>query len=171
MAVPDFTKLNQKSVGAAVGVSARTIQNWCDQGCPRNEDGTYSAPAVVQWLLAQQNTGSEYDTQRERLAAAQAEKVETENRLRRQELAEMAEVADAWSDHIANARSKLLSMPAKLGPQLVNLADPAVIASKVRTEVYASLLELAADVRPSRKARGSSESVAPPAGPDGIGVG
>jgi hypothetical protein len=83
----------------------------------------------------------------------------------------MTEVADAWSDHIANARSKLLSMPTKLGPQLVNLADPAVIASKVRTEIYASLLELAADVRPSRKARRDTESVAAPARSDGLSVG
>ena len=173
MAVPDFTRLNQKSVGAAVGVTARTIQNWCDQGCPRNEDGTYSAPAVVQWLLSQQTTGSEYDTQRERLAAAQAEKVETENRVRRQELAEMSEVAEAWADHIANARSKLLSMPAKLGPQLVNLADPAVIAGRIRQEVYGALVELSesSDVRSSRKADASSEGMASSSGPNGIGLG
>ena len=173
MAVPDFSRLNQKSVGAAVGVSARTIQNWCDQGCPRNEDGTYSAPAVVQWLLSQQSTGSEYDTQRERLAAAQAEKVETENRVRRLELMEMSEAADAWADHISNARSKLLSMPAKLGPQLVNLADPAVIAGRIRHEVYAALVELAesTDVRPSGKTRRGQEGMAPTAESDSLSMG
>lgn len=139
---------------------------------PRNEDGTYNGRDLVQWFAGRQSqSNSEYDNQRERLAAAQAEKVETENRVRRQELAEMSEVAETWADHISNARSKLLSMPAKLGPQLVNLADPAVIASKVRTEVYAALLELAGDVRPTRTAGRGGESLASSTGPDGIGLG
>jgi phage terminase Nu1 subunit (DNA packaging protein) len=163
-------RLNQQQAAYLLGVTSRSLRDWSD--VPRNEDGTYNGRDLVQWFAGRQSqSNSEYDNQRERLAAAQAEKVETENRVRRQELAEMSEVADAWSDHIANARSKLLSMPAKLGPQLVNLADPAVIASKVRTEIYASLLELAADVRPSRKARRDTESVAAPAKSDGIGVG
>lgn len=89
-------------------------------------------------------TGAEdFDNQRERLAAAQAEKFEMENSVRRSQLAEVSKVQAAWSDHIAAARAKLLSMPSKLGPQLTNVTDPNVVSARIRAEVYAAINELA----------------------------
>lgn len=85
----------------------------------------------------------EFDDQRERLAAAQAEKVETENAVRRGELAVMSDVQRVWADHIAAARAKLLAIPAKLAPQITGIHEPNVIAAAVRAEVTAALAELA----------------------------
>lgn len=85
----------------------------------------------------------DHENQRERLAAAQAERVEMENAIRRGQLAECAAVQAGWADHIAAARAKLLSMPAKLGPQLTNITDAGIAADKIRAEVYAAIDELA----------------------------
>jgi phage terminase Nu1 subunit (DNA packaging protein) len=86
---------------------------------------------------------TDFDNQRERLAAAQAEKVEMENAIRRRQLADVAAVQAIWADHILAARAKLLSLPSKLGPQLANGTDPAAIAGRIRAEIYAALDELA----------------------------
>lgn len=136
-----FLSLPQKRVAQVVGVTARTVQNWTDAGCPRNPDGTYSAPAVVQWLL-QKETGGDFDDQRQRLAAAQAEKVESENAVRRGELADMRLMIRVWQDHIGAARAKLLGMAPKLSGQLVDIHDASIIAAAIRAEVSAALTEL-----------------------------
>lgn len=101
---------------------------------------------VVEHLFRPQGgavAAEDFDNQRERLAAAQAERVEMENAIRRGELAECAAVAAGWAEHIAAARAKLLSLPAKLGPQLTNISDASVAADKIRAEVYAAIDELA----------------------------
>lgn len=133
--------LNQQQAASLLGVTARSLRDWAD--APRNGDGTYDGPQLVGWYVARERgLIGEYDTQRERLAAAQAEKVEAENAVRRGELAELSAVAAEWSTAIHACRAKLLSMPAKLGPQLTHVADPSVIAARIRAEVYAALVEL-----------------------------
>lgn len=136
----NLAALNQTQAAALLSVAPRTLRDWID--APRNGDGTYPGPALVAYYVAKLGGGTEYDTQRERLAAAQAEKVEAENAVRRGELAELSAVAEQWSAHIHSARAKLLSMPSKLGPQLTHVADPTVIAARIRAEVYAALVEL-----------------------------
>lgn len=49
---PDFSRLSQHEVADMIGVSARTIRRWTRaDGMPRHQDGTYSAPRVIAWLL------------------------------------------------------------------------------------------------------------------------
>ncbi len=95
-------KLNQQQAAFILNVTSRSLRDWTD--APRNSDGTYHAQKLVEWYVGRLNQTEEgFDNQRERLAAAQAEKVETENRLRRGELADMAEVAQVWQNHILAA--------------------------------------------------------------------
>lgn len=153
----NMATLNQQQAAYLLGVTSRSLRDWSD--VPRNPDGTYDGAAVVAWWARRNCSESDFDNQRERLAAAQAEKVETENALRRGELADMAAVLSVWVDHIMNARAKLLALPAKLGPQLVNCADAASIAGKIRHEVYASLNELAHEGGPAHALASSSDGV------------
>jgi len=142
----ELTKLNQQQIAFICGVTSRSIRDWAD--APRNSDGTYNAQDFIAWFIQRSSGGNgekEFNTQRERLAAAQAEKVETENRIRRGELADTKQMLEMWSGVLAAVRAKLLSLPTKLGPQLVNTAEPAIIASRIRTEVYSALDELAGD--------------------------
>ena len=46
-------KLTKTETAELCGVSIRTITNWINENdFPKNDDGTFSGPAVVQWLTA-----------------------------------------------------------------------------------------------------------------------
>jgi hypothetical protein len=137
----NLSSLTQQEGAALLSVTARTLRDWAD--APRNADGSYNGPQLVRYYVAKLTTGGEFDNQRERLAAAQADKVEMENALRRGALVDVSTVSRFWSEVLANCRTRLLGMGSKLGPQLVNIADAAVIATAIRTEARAALTELA----------------------------
>ena len=83
------------------------------------------------------------DEARARLATAQAERHEMENAARRGELAEVADVERTWIDMVMAVRSRLLSLPTKLAPQLVGISDPREIFAKLTEEIRVALTELA----------------------------
>lgn len=103
---------------------------------------SYRMAKVVQFLFGGQDAG-EFDNQRDRLAAAQAEKYELENALRRGQVAELGAIAEVVSNANAAVRAKLLSMPSKLGAQLVNISDANILAGRIKVEIHAALAELA----------------------------
>ena len=132
--------LTQKEIAELLSVSARTVREWHAEGLPRLGTGNYDGAAVVSWHSA----GDEaFADQRQRLAAAQAEKVEADNALRRREVADVAAVGAMMATANAAVRAKFLSMPSKLGALLVNITDANVIAGRIKTEIYAALAELA----------------------------
>lgn len=137
----NLSSLNQSQVAALLSVAPRTLRDWHD--IPRNDDGSYPGPAVVAYYVEKVAGGSEYDDQRQRLAAAQAEKVEHENAVRRGELARKADVVAFWTDCISNMRAQALGLGPKLSPRLVNIGDPSLIDTAIRAEVCAFLAELA----------------------------
>jgi hypothetical protein len=167
----NLSGLTQSQAATLLSISPRTIRDWHD--APRNPDGTYPGPALVAYYVEKRTGAGDFDDQRQRLAAAQAEKVEHENLVRRGMLAQREAVVKFWTECLANMRAKILAMASKLGPQLVNIGDASIIAAAIRAECYAALAELAewgADGREDVVA-GSEEGPAAAAGPDGSGVG
>lgn len=157
----NLSALTQTQAAALLSVAPRTLRDWHDT--PRNADGTYNGPTLVAFYVAKLGAGSgEFDDQRQRLAAAQAEKVEHENAVRRGDLATRAEVVGFWTECIANMRAKALALSSKLSPRLVNIGDANIIAAAIRAEVHAFLAELA-DYEPSGRvelvAGGKEDSV------------
>jgi hypothetical protein len=142
---------------------------------PKRRDGRsdlYDSTVALRAIYAPESS-AEFDDQRQRLAAAQSEKVEHENALRRGQLAARVDVERFWTECIANARAKALSMSSKLSPRLVNIGDAGIIAAAIRAEVYAFLAELA-DYEPSERSGMdpvSEPGVGAAAGPDGGRVG
>lgn len=137
----NIRKLSQKVAAELLGVHARTLRDWPDP--PRNPDGTYPGPELVAWLI-ERRTPDEPDTedQRQRLAAAQAEKVEMENAVRRGELAEVAVVGRTVTDLIANARTRLLRLPLDCAAEVPPDQRPAALAA-ARKAVHEALTALA----------------------------
>ena len=166
----NLSALTQIQAAALLSVAPRTLRDWHD--APRNPDGTYPGSALVAYYVAKLGGSGEFDNQRERLAAAQAEKVEMENAVCRGRLADLDAVERVWADFVANARARLLGMGSKLGPQLVNIADASIVATAIRTEARAALNELA-DYTPGAGGSGAEggQPVAPAAGTDGQPVG
>ena len=102
----------------------------------------YYLADVIAHLYAPTDDGDDYDDQRQRLAAAQAEKVEHENALRRGELASKAEVMRFWTDCIANARQRLLRLPTDIGRDVPADHRPQV-QTAARIAVHDALQNLA----------------------------
>ena len=170
----NLSALTQTQAAALLSIAPRTLRDWHD--APRNKDATYSGPALVAYYVAKVSGNTdEYDDQRQRLAAAQSEKVEHENAIRRGELADMRDVERKWVEYIANARIKALAMPSKLSSRLVNIGDAVIISAAIRAEVHAFLAELADYVPPTggpvASDPASVEDVGPAAGSNGEPVG
>jgi phage terminase Nu1 subunit (DNA packaging protein) len=157
--------LTQKQIAELFAVTPRSIRDWHAEGFPRLETGNYDGAACVAWFASRDG---EFADQRQRLAAAQAEKAEAENAIRRGELLQASDVGSAWSEMIAAARAKFLSMPTKLGPQIANVGDVGRIAEIIRAEVHEALAELA-EYKPDPAQSGEDVDAASAA--DGLAVG
>jgi hypothetical protein len=166
-------EVSGSELAALTGKTWRTVKERLEKAGvqPKRREGPADLYDSVLALAAiYVGDASDFDNQRERLAAAQAEKVEMENAVRRGQLTEIEAVERAWGGFVMNARARLLGMGTKLGPQLVNIGDAAVIAAAIRTESRAALAELA-DYVPDGSPGESDEAVPPPAGTDGKPVG
>lgn len=130
------------------GFTEKTIRSWISEGMPVMQVGKRGRSGVktivdlvdlIRWFLEQ----DALDAAKTRLATAQADKHEMENAVRRGELADVNNVGKVWADLVMSCRAKLLSLAMKLGPQLTNVADTALVASRIRDEVEIALDELA----------------------------
>jgi len=138
-------------------VTSTSVRAWIRAGLPtitaggkgRGHGATIELAALVRWYLED----NALDVAKTRLASAQADKHEMENALRRGELAELGAVEHSWSDLVLAFRAKMLSMPTKLGPQLINVTSPTIIASRIAEEINVALRELGAGTQDPRDGR------------------
>lgn len=137
-----LTTLSQRQAAWLIGKSEKTLRDWVD--FPRNPDGTYNGQAIVKYVVDREkgDDSGEFIDNRDRLAAAQAERVEMENMIRRGEVCVIADIEKVFADHVVACRAKLLSMAAKLTPQLVGKGTND-ISRLIRAEVATALQELA----------------------------
>src|SRR3970040_1004384 len=115
--------LTRRELATALGIHVQTITKWQQQGMPiaargrRGRAALHSLPAVIEWrhrTEAARQTGAEVvslGAARARLAKAQAEKWERENRKRTGELIERAVVVREGQNMIFAAKTKLLQVP------------------------------------------------------------
>ncbi len=90
-------------------------------------------------------------TAKERLALARADLAEMRAAERRGDLIATADVTDAWSQHIAAARAKLLALPTTIAPRIAPPGKLGEAQEIVRDIVYDALNELAGDGLPAPK--------------------
>jgi hypothetical protein len=103
----------------------------------------FEAPAAFAAIyLPDAPKGLDPAQERARRDRATADKLEQELAVRSGELMVATDAAAAWTDHIAAAKTKLLSLPTKLPPLLEGKTGP-VMATLLRAEVHAALRELA----------------------------
>jgi phage terminase Nu1 subunit (DNA packaging protein) len=142
------TGLSVTQIADGFSVTSKTVRAWIREGLPTLEDGSKGKGNgavirlrdAVRWYM--ETRLADPAKQRARKDAAQADAYEMANEKTRGTLLDADEVAQAWSEMIANARAKLLAMPTKLSPRLVNIAEPGAISELIRIEVYAALTEL-----------------------------
>jgi phage terminase Nu1 subunit (DNA packaging protein) len=81
--------------------------------------------------------------QRLRVLTAQAVKFERENAIDRGEFISVVAVEKEWVRLLTNTRARILAIPSKMAPMLINRPEAAVIAAMLKAEVYTALTALA----------------------------
>jgi len=119
----DFSKLKQSDAAAAIGVSTRTLRRWEEDGCPRNADGSYNLPAIVEWLLNREGREANPEDaesskwlslyRKERYLLAKIEREKTEG-----ELIAKADILDGWIYRLKVVRDMCLMWRDRLPPLL-----------------------------------------------------
>lgn len=144
-----------EEVARALNLTPRRVQQLKEEGLPTVGRGQYELGPCMAWYirylqgkLEKMGPNMNSDTpdlvaERTRLAKEQGDKLAIENSIKRGELVYASNVISVWSEHISNARSKLLSLPTKVAPQLVNQPNANVIAARLREDIDAVLYELA----------------------------
>lgn len=145
--------LNVDELAELFAVTPKTIRSWSVEGMPvakagakgRGNRSLYDLAACVGWYFSEKA----FDDQRQRLAAAQAEKVEMENATRRGNLARHEDVIAFWNACIANSRARLLALPSRIAAPLPQ-ALRAEIHEHARAIIFEALQELA-DYEPPKE--------------------
>lgn len=173
------------AVAKALNITPRRVQQLKKEGLPSAGRGQYELGPCMAWYIrflqqALEKRGpnvsedsSDLVNERVKLTREQREKIALENEIRRGQLADMEQVRMAWGDHITRAKARILAMPSKLSPLLVNVADTNVIQQRIKSECYAALTELAesSDMRPVPVRSGNDGDVVAAAGPDDFAMG
>ncbi len=150
--------LSAVQVAEYVKVSYRTIENWSAQGfLTKDDQGKYGLISALTHRISllekelaeiKDNPNAELRTQK---LAAEVEKERAIARLKNLEadekegkLVNVEQVKQAWDNHNANCKAKLLSIPAKLALELSGIEEPEVIQNRLTEVIDEALLELGA---------------------------
>lgn len=175
-----------QAIAKALNLTPRRVQQLKAEGLPSVGRGQYELGPCMAWYIRYLQNALEKrgpninpDTpdllaEKTRLAREQGDKLAIENAISRGELVYADDVVNTWADHISSAKAKLLAMPTKLAPQLVNQSNANVIAGRIREEVDNALVELAentVNVEHIESTEPSDEDLEPAAETDDLGVG
>ena len=129
------------------GVDRRTIKNRLTPLEPVKDKRSHLyQPKEALPLIYKVNSG-DYDLTAERayLAHHQGIKAQLEVDTLKGELIPADEVLEEWSRKVMAFRSKMLALPVKTAPQLINIQDFSVAESILRRKVYNALTELSVE--------------------------
>lgn len=140
------------TISKLLDLTPQRVNQLVNQGIiPRAERGRYELVPVVRAYIhflrdrkIQGDVhGDDYSTYRTRLTKARAEMAEKENAQLDSKLIPADDAKQAWSAMVANARSRLLSIPNKIAP-IVCAAETINEAREIiKIEIYEALNELA----------------------------
>ena len=147
--------LSAAEVAKLVGVHYRTIENWASQGYLERENGKYGLISAFRYKLGKledELSEIKHDPQAELKRQELAAKVEKERAIAKiknleadkleGKLVDAEEVLNAWKNAIANAKAKLINIPAKLAWELSGLDKPEDIQARLARVIDEALLEL-----------------------------
>ena len=126
-----------------LGVSERTFYRLVEEGIiPKTAKGEYILGDVteVYWKHVLGSEGLEFE--QTRLTKAKADKAEIELAELRGEMHSYTDVEDAWTKDVMNAKTRLLSIPSKIAPEVVGKTLPE-ITKTLKNAINEALEELA----------------------------
>lgn len=160
--------VTKNDISDLTGSSWRTVKKRLDEAGlkPNDQDAYPSDVALGAFYGADkgEDDGPQLTAEKARLAAAQAEKYELENAVKRGELLPRTEVQPAWSSFVVATRSRLMAIAPGIAPLLSITMEPGGCQDIVESAVYEALSDLA-------NSEVSAGIVAPAAEAEPIGVG
>lgn len=147
-------RVNRAGLADILGVSVNTIVNYLKEGLPVEEapqdrgtrEYTIDTAKAIKWLIGhksgKRNESGDFASAKARNEAASAELKEYELAERRKEMVSVDDVAAEVSETFHLIRSRLRSMPARLGQVLSVVSEPQEIERITRIEVDGALSEL-----------------------------
>ena len=161
--------LSARELGNYIDKPVRTIENWAAAGNVRqNDQGKYGLISAFRYQLeslevklartklqlteATDRASEETKDIRERKLMAEADKEEALARIKKLEadklegkFVDAEEVLTAWQNAIANAKAKLINIPAKLAWELSGLDKPEDIQARLAHVIDEALIELGSE--------------------------
>lgn len=134
-----------------LGMDRRTLSRRLEAVKPAKSERTgrgserqYFLRDVVDAVFTRERPEGELDLtqERARLARAQSERVETENRVRSRELVSFEFVRSWYGKHIIGCRARLIQVPYAIAAQFTPDIAPSIEAA-ARSRIYEALQELA----------------------------
>jgi phage terminase Nu1 subunit (DNA packaging protein) len=133
-------------------LTERRIQQLAAEGIiPKEARGKYDLVACVRGYIkylqerafGQDVQSSEFINHRDRLAKANADRVEMENDVMRGKLAPLDDVHIVWSKIVMDTRTRMLGIPSKAASGLAILTTKAEVHALLETEIHGALNDLA----------------------------
>lgn len=135
--------ISAPEAAAFLKISERTFNRLVENGViPKDSYGEYILGEVVESYWRNQFDSEGLKAAQTRLVTAQAELKEAELAENRGELHRASAIAKVWTDNVLNAKTRLLSIPTKIGPMLVG-QELQTIVTKLKEAIYEALRELA----------------------------
>lgn len=134
---PILRKCNAGELAALTGVSPGTVSGWINAGMPVVRAASGRRPAeidpaqAIPWIV---NQRAPVGSERERLARAQAIKVEMENAKRRGELVLSGYLAEVLHSMAADIASRLDGLPGRVASELAGITSAAEIRTRLLHE-------------------------------------
>ncbi len=136
-------KVTWSEAAAFLNLSRQSFFRLVESGIiPKAADGEYILGDITDAYWRNQFDSEGLTAARTRLVTAQAELAEAQLAEERGELHRASAVVKVWTDNVSNARTRLLAIPSKVGPELVgqNLTE---IQARLKEAIYEALKELA----------------------------
>jgi phage terminase Nu1 subunit (DNA packaging protein) len=151
--------VNKAALSEIIGVSERTLTDWQRDGLPvvysgeRGESNQYDTEQVIAWMIAREIAKIQAESQKDRLARLQGDKVELEIAEKRGQLIPVEQIEPAWTAMVASARSFLRSQPDRLA-HLLEVTDGVDAKRDLIAEAFDDALLKLSEYEPADSAVG-----------------
>jgi phage terminase Nu1 subunit (DNA packaging protein) len=146
--------VSQKEIAEYLGITTRTIREYQEKGIiEKTKSGQYDLKGCIQKVVEHlrgaaagrknEASGTIIDEQKIRIVTAQADKIERENDVALGKLLDCKEVEIGIIYTLANLRTKLLSVPSKIAPEIASLKKTNECFELLTDLVHEVLSELA----------------------------
>lgn len=154
--------VNKREIAEIVGVSERSLTDWQRDGLPvaysgeRGESNQYDTEQVIAWMIGREVSKVQGESQKDRLARLQGDKVELEIAEKRGLLVPAEEIEPTWTALVAAARSYIRAEPDRLA-HLLDVTEGVDAKRDLLIETFDEFLRKLSSYDPEADAEGGGE--------------